>query len=100
MGDRSEVIQVIYDPAKVSFEDLLEVFFSNHDYSTRRPNKNRSGIWCQDEAQLTSVNKRIESMRNSGKVVVTHVAPLGDFYIGEKTHQNYYDKPMTGKVRR
>jgi len=32
MGDRSEVIQVIYDPAKVSFEDLLEVFFSNHDY--------------------------------------------------------------------
>ncbi len=97
----AEVVQVVYDPAKVSYAKLLEVFWRNIDPTTPdrqfcdRGNQYRSGIFYHDETQ-----KRLaeESKARLGKSkpfqgpIVTEVQPLTRFYPAEEYHQDYYKK--------
>lgn len=97
----AEVIQVTYDPAKLSFTELLEVFFSVHDPTT--PNRQgadvgsqyRSIILYQDEEQKQAAEDLIAALDSQEiwkSPIVTQVETLGSFFPAEDYHQAYYRK--------
>jgi peptide-methionine (S)-S-oxide reductase len=95
----AEVIQVEYDPAVVSFDELLDTFWKVHDPTTlnrQGPDEGtqyRSVIFYHDEAQKVAAERAIAAL-DAAKVfsdpVVTEVAPLPKFYPAEEKHQDYY----------
>jgi peptide-methionine (S)-S-oxide reductase len=95
----AEVIQIVYDPAVISFETLLTVFFASHDPSTINRQGNdvgsqyRSAIFYANEDQKNAALAFIAELNASspeGKPIVTEVVPLDMFYPAENYHQNYY----------
>jgi peptide-methionine (S)-S-oxide reductase len=97
----AEVVQITYDPAVISYRDLLEVFFAIHDPTT--PNRQgpdvgtqyRSIILYRDDAQrevAEAVIRELEESHVWEGPVVTEVAPLGTFYRAEEYHQGYFRK--------
>ncbi|OGG50764.1 peptide-methionine (S)-S-oxide reductase [Candidatus Kaiserbacteria bacterium RIFCSPHIGHO2_01_FULL_54_36] len=95
----AEVIRVTYDPAVISYEDLLTVFFGSHDPTT--PNRQgadvgeqyRSVIFYSDEQERQEAEAKIKEIQDSltdGTRVVTQVVPLEKFFPAESYHQNYY----------
>jgi len=97
----AEAVQVAYDPAKISYTKLLEVFWRNIDPTT--PNRQfcdrgtqyRSGIFYHDKTQkqLAEDSKRkLEELPQLKGKVVTEILPLTEFYPAEEYHQDYYKK--------
>jgi peptide-methionine (S)-S-oxide reductase len=94
----AEVVQVVYDPDKVSYERLLEVFWTNIDpldaggQFCDRGRQYRSAIYYEAEDQKKAAiasKERLESGPFKGKIV-TEIAPLEAFYPAEAFHQDYY----------
>ncbi len=95
----AEVIRVTYDPAIISYDDLLTVFFGSHDPTT--PNRQGADVGEQyrsiilfesDEDKVTAerISKEIQESLTDGSRVVTQIVPLAEFYPAETYHQNYY----------
>ena len=104
----TEVVQVIYDPKKITYSRLLEVFWRNIDPLT--PNRQfcdagsqyRSAIFYHDENQkrLAQASKEAVSKRFD-KPIVTEIVPAAEFYPAEEYHQDYYKKnPIRYKIYR
>ncbi len=99
----AEAVQVTYDPAAVGYEDLLEVFFTIHDPTTKDRegpdvgSQYRSAVYYHDDDQRDAVEAYIDHLEETGEYrgVVTEVEPLDTFYEAEDKHQNYYDKALT-----
>ena len=97
----AEVVQVTYDPKKISFEDLLEVFWKTHDPTTLNKQgadvgtQYRSVVFYHNEEQKKLAEK-FKALLNEKKIfnnpVVTEIAPLKNFYKAEDYHQNYFNK--------
>lgn len=94
-----EAVKVEYDPAVVKVEDLLAVFFSSHDPTTRNRQGNdvgtqyRSAIfYTTDTQKITAENymKKLADDQTFSGPIVTELEPLGTFYPAEAYHQNYY----------
>jgi peptide-methionine (S)-S-oxide reductase len=106
----TEVVQVVYDPRKVSYRQLLEVFWRNIDPTT--PNAQfcdqgsqyRSGIFYHTEEQLRlakASRDHIERTKSFREPVVTEITPAKAFYRAEEYHQDYYKKnPLRYKYYR
>lgn len=97
----AEVIRVTYDPALISYEDLLTVFFGSHDPTTPDRQGNdigeqyRSVIFYQDEEEKRVAERLIESFQElakDGLKIVTQLVPLKDFFPAEEYHKDYYEK--------
>jgi peptide-methionine (S)-S-oxide reductase len=98
----AEVVQVAYDPAKVTYEELLEVFWRNVDpldaggQFCDRGDQYRTGIFVHDEEQrrLAERSKQAleDSQRFDGQPIVTEIEEAGPFYPAEDYHQDYYEK--------
>lgn len=96
----AEVIQITFDTTKISFEEILKVFFTMHDPTTLNQQGNdigtqyRSAIFYQNEAQK-KVSEEIIAALNQAKAypspIVTEVTPFDVFYKAEDYHQNYYN---------
>jgi len=95
----AEVVQLTFDPAVVSFEEVLGVFFSIHDPTTLNRQggdvgtQYRSAIFYHDEAQKRTAEAMIARLEQEGvweDSVVTQLEPAGTFYEAEAYHQNYY----------
>jgi peptide-methionine (S)-S-oxide reductase len=95
----AEVVQVTFDPEVITFEELLDVFFTIHDPTTLNRQgadvgtQYRSAIFYHDETQRTvaeSVIRRIEAERIWDDPIVTEVTPLEAFYRAKDYHQEYY----------
>ncbi len=104
-GTHAEGIEVIFDPAVVSFRDLLELFFQIHDPTTPNRQGNdiglsyRSAIYHVDEAQKQIALDTIADVDASGLwpgKVVTEVEPIGDFWEAEPEHQDYLQRFPNG----
>jgi peptide-methionine (S)-S-oxide reductase len=103
----AEVVQVEYDPAKISYEKLLEAFWKAHDPTT--PNRQgadvgtqyRSIILYHNEAQKQAAEKsKQEVATRFAAPIVTEIAPLTKFYPAEEYHQDYFRKnPNAGYCR-
>jgi peptide-methionine (S)-S-oxide reductase len=97
----AEGIEITFDPAQVSFDTLLEIFFISHDPTTPNRQGNdigtqyRSAVFCQDEAQRQSVQNMIARL-NAEQIwqapIVTQINGAEIFYPAEDYHQYYYDK--------
>ena len=97
----AEAVQVEYDPNKVSYQDLLEVFWSNHDpTSLNRQGPDigiqyRSAIFFHDDEQKKIAEKSKEEIEKSNKFskkIVTEITPAPEFYKAEEYHQKYFQK--------
>jgi peptide-methionine (S)-S-oxide reductase len=95
----AEVVQITFDPAQVSFTELLEVFFTIHDPTT--PGRQgadigtqyRSAVFFHDAEQERAARAVIADLSARGlwdDPVVTEVVPLGRFYQAEEYHQHYF----------
>ncbi|MGQ0640795.1 MAG: peptide-methionine (S)-S-oxide reductase MsrA [Gemmatimonadaceae bacterium] len=95
----AEVVQVTFDPARVSYRDLLEVFFTIHDPTTENRQGNdvgpqyRSVIFYHDDGQRRAAEAIVAELAAEHAfeaAIVTEVKPLTRFYAAEEYHQNYY----------
>ncbi len=95
----AEVVQLTYDPARVSYRTLLEVFFAIHDPTTPNRQGNdegpqyRSVIFTHDDEQAAvahTIIKELTEERVFDAPIVTGVEPLPAFYPAEAYHQNYF----------
>jgi peptide-methionine (S)-S-oxide reductase len=96
----AEAVQITYDPQEISYEDILEVFFTIHDPTTEDRqgpdvgSQYRSGVYYHDEEQRQTVETYIDHLEETGEYsgIVTEVAPLETFYRAEEKHQDYFEK--------
>lgn len=95
----AEVAQITFDPAKVSYEKLLEVFWQAHDPTTLNRQgadvgtQYRSVIFYHDEKQkLTAEKSKIAAQKIFDKPIVTEIRALSKFYVAEDYHHNYYNE--------
>lgn len=105
----AEVVQVTYDPAEVSYDDLLRVFFTIHDPTTKDRQGHdigpqyRSIILTHDDAQRESAERIIAEINQAGiwgAAAVTEIEPLTKFWPAEPEHHNYFARnPWSGYCR-
>jgi peptide-methionine (S)-S-oxide reductase len=104
-GTHAEGIEIIFDPAKLSFRRLLEFFFQIHDPTTLNRQGNdrgtayRSGIYYTNPEQKRIAEETIADVNASGLwpgKVVTEVAPVGPFWEAEPEHQDYLERYPNG----
>jgi peptide-methionine (S)-S-oxide reductase len=105
--DHAEVVLVVFDPKKVRYEDLLKVFWENHDPTQGMRQGNdvgtqyRSAIYTTSEAQREAADASRTtfqtelSARRYGEIT-TEIAPLDEFYYAEGYHQQYLAKNPNG----
>jgi len=97
----TESIEVTYDPSKVTYEDLLDVFWRNVDPTT--PNAQfcdhgsqyRTAIFYHNETQKQLIDEsreRLDASKTFPESIVTEVLPASAFYIAEDYHQDFYTK--------
>lgn len=98
----AETVKVVYDPARISYERLLEAFFKMHDptqLNRQGPDvgaQYRSGIWYANDAQKAAAEAYIAKLKKEGafggKQIVTQIEPAETFYAAEDYHQDYVVK--------
>lgn len=97
----AEVVWLEYDPEKVSYERLLEVFWANHDPTTKNRqgpdigSQYRSAIYFYTPEQEKIATASRQALDASGKLrrpVVTEITPAAEFYRAEDYHQRYLEK--------
>jgi len=97
----AEVIRVTFDPAVLSFRDLLGVFFAIHDPTTKNRQGNdvgtqyRSVVFCQDAQQRAAAESLVREL-DAAKLwpapIVTEIADAAPFYEAERYHQEYFER--------
>jgi peptide-methionine (S)-S-oxide reductase len=104
-GNHAEAIEIIFDPAKISYRRLLEFFFQIHNPTTLNRQGNdvgasyRSAIFYVDDEQKKVAEDTIADVNASGLwpgTVVTEVTPVGDFWEAEPEHQDYLERYPQG----
>ena len=104
-GTHAEAIELIFDPAKITFRELLEFFFQIHDPTTRNRQGNdagasyRSAIFYTSNEQRQVAEETIADVDASGLWpgrVVTAVEPAGEFWVAEPEHQDYLERIPDG----
>ncbi len=104
-GTHAEGIEILFDPARISYRQLLEFFFQIHDPSTPNRQGNdlglsyRSAIYFVTEDQKRMAEETIADVNASGLWpgrVVTSVEPAGDFWQAEPEHQDYLERLPNG----
>ena len=97
----AEAVEVTYDPARVSYDDLLRVFWENHDPTQRNRQgpdigtQYRSAIFYHDPEQEAAAQASKERLERSGvhkRPIVTEIVPAQTFYQAEDYHQQYLEK--------
>jgi peptide-methionine (S)-S-oxide reductase len=104
-GTHAEGIEIIFDPARLSYRDLLEFFFQIHDPTTLNRQGNdrglsyRSAIYFLSQDQKLEAEQTIDDVNASGLWpgrVVTEIAPAGPFWQAEPEHQDYLERIPNG----
>jgi peptide-methionine (S)-S-oxide reductase len=96
----AEAVQVVYDPAKVDYATLLEIFWRNIDPTVADRqfcdigNQYRTAIFYHDETQQRLAEQSKQALADSGQFpqIVTEIVPATEFYPAEEYHQDYYQK--------
>ena len=101
MTGHAEAVQVEYDPNVITYDELLDIFWNNHDpTSLNRQGPDvgkqyRSAVFFHDENQKMAAEKSKDLLAKSGKYekqIVTEIVPAPQFYNAEEYHQKYFQK--------
>ncbi|MGC9514052.1 peptide-methionine (S)-S-oxide reductase MsrA [Methanocrinis sp.] len=101
VGDRGEAVEVIYDPGVVSYEELLDLFWSIHDPTTRNRqgpdvgSQYRSAVFYHSPQQEAAARAKMEQLQRSGLYrgeMVTEIVSASEFYRAEEYHQRYFEE--------
>ncbi len=104
-GTHAEAIEIVFDPARLSYRELLEFFFQIHDPTTKNRQGNdrglsyRSAIYTTSDEQRRVAEDTIADVDASGLwpgKVVTELAPAGPFWEAEPEHQDYLERFPNG----
>jgi peptide-methionine (S)-S-oxide reductase len=104
-GTHAEAVEIVFDPARISYRDLLEFFFQIHDPSTRNRQGNDIGTSYRSAIFYTTPEQQREALDTIADVdasglwpgkAVTEVTPAGDFWEAEPEHQDYLVKYPEG----
>lgn len=104
-GTHAEAVEIVFDPAKISYRDLLEFFFQIHDPSTKNRQGNdvglsyRSAIYYTSDEQKRVAEDTIADVDASGiwpGKVATTIEPIGPFWDAEPEHQDYLQRIPNG----
>jgi peptide-methionine (S)-S-oxide reductase len=104
-GTHAEAIEIVFDPARLSYRRLLEFFFQIHDPTTLNRQGNdrglsyRSGLYFTSDAQRDEALRTIAAVDASGRwpgKVTTEVKPAGAFWLAEPEHQDYLQRYPDG----
>lgn len=96
----AEVIQVLFDPSKISFGEILEIFWSTHDPTTLNRQgadvgpQYRSAVFFHSESQKEEADffrKKLDESGAFSRPIVTEITPFSNFYVAEDYHQNYFN---------
>ena len=96
----AEVSQITFDPATISFDELLNMFWQSHDPTTRNRQGNdvgtqyRSAVFYHNEEQRSAAEESKENLDNSkifSNQIITEITALDQFWPAEDYHNNYYD---------
>jgi peptide-methionine (S)-S-oxide reductase len=92
LGDHSETIQIEFDPEIISYEELLKVFWQNHDpFSRPWSRQYRSAIIYHNEVQKSLAMESLKREQSrKGAAIYTEILPASRFYSAEDYHQKYY----------
>jgi peptide-methionine (S)-S-oxide reductase len=105
----AEVVRLQYDPARVTYEDLLQVFWGIHDPTTLNKQganvgtQYRSVVFCHDDNQAAAARASKEALQASGRYprdIVTEITPASTFYMAEDYHQRYVEKLRRSRRRK
>ncbi len=105
----AEVVRLQYDPARVMYEDLLQVFWDIHDPTTLNMQganvgtQYRSVVFCHDDNQAAAARASKEALQASGRYprdIVTEITPASTFYMAEDYHQRYVEKLRRSRRRK
>jgi peptide-methionine (S)-S-oxide reductase len=97
----AEAVEVEFEPAEISYDELLEIFWNNHNPTTlnrQGPDvgiQYRSAIFYHDDSQKETAEKSKNNLSQSGKYsnpIVTEIVPAPKFYRAEEYHQKYFKK--------
>jgi peptide-methionine (S)-S-oxide reductase len=100
----AEVVQITYDPAQISFGDLLDVFFTIHDPTTLNRQggdvgtQYRSAIYYHNDEQKRIAEEKLRDLdvtKTWDDPIVTELKPLTDFYLAEAYHKDYFERNPT-----
>jgi len=100
----AEAIEIKFDPTVISYQELLEVFFSTHDPTTLnrqgydKGTQYRSAIFYNSQSQKDIAEKLITALTEAQvfkNPIVTEVSPIETFYVAENYHQDYYNNNKT-----
>ena len=103
--NHAEAVEVLYDPKQVSYEDLIKIFWENHNPTTLNKQgpdvgtQYRSAVFYHDDEQKEIAMKTMKDLDESGKFkdpVVTQIVPSETFYRAEEYHQEYLFKRGKG----
>lgn len=121
LTEHAEVVEVTFDPAVISMDDLLRIFFTLHDPTTLNRQggdvgtQYQSAIFYHDDGQRERAESILREFAESkvwGAPIVAELAPLDKFYPAEEYHQDYFSKnpdqpycqavvaPKVGKLRK
>lgn len=101
----AEAIEITFDPAKISYDELLEVFFRHHDPTTKDRQGNdvgtqyRSAIFYHSDAQKKAARRAVDALEKAKVLrgrITTELSPASDFYRAEEYHQKYLRKNPMG----
>ena len=101
LTDHAEAVEVVFDPKIVSYEELLDNFWSIHDPTQLNRQgvdvgtQYRTVIFYHSLDQKLAAEASLDSLKRSKKFrksIVTEIVPISDFYLAEDYHQQYYEK--------
>jgi peptide-methionine (S)-S-oxide reductase len=104
-GDHAEAVEIVFDPSRISYRDILEFFFQIHDPTTKNRQGNdmgrsyRSAIFYTSPEQKAVAEDTIKDVNASGLwpgKVVTELQPVGPFWEAEPEHQDYLQRIPNG----
>jgi peptide-methionine (S)-S-oxide reductase len=104
----AEAVEIEYDPSEVSYGQLLNVFWENHDPTTlnrQGPDvgaQYRSAVFFNNPEQETAARASKDNLQQSGKYkrnIVTEITPASEFYEAEEYHQQYFEKSGVSHCR-
>lgn len=95
----AEVVRLTYDPKTISFEEILEIFWTIHDPTTPDRQGHDIGseyrsliLYSSSEQKNAAIKSRDDNQKLWEDPIVTEIAPLGEFYEAEPEHHNFFQK--------